>query len=811
MDSLATDSLRTDTLKKESTLKAPVKYSARDSIRYSVSGKEVFLYGDAEVTYQDINLKADYIRLDQATYQLYAEGVPDSTGKIKGKPVFKEGDKTYKADYIAYNFKTKKGKIREIKTEEGEGYLQGKNVKKNPNDELFIKNGIYSTCNLDHPHFFININKAKVTPKRIITGPAFLVVEDVPLPLAVPFGFFPKKNDRASGVIFPKYGEDRSLGFFLREGGYYFAVNDYVDLAVRGSFYTNTSYGLGSFMNYKKRYKFNGGVDVNYNERKLGEPETPQYLVTKDFFIRWNHNQDEKANPSSRFSANVNAGTSQFLRNTSYNVTNLIQNDLSSSINYSKNWQGTPYNLSVGLTHNQNVQTGAISLGLPSATFNVQSFNVFDSKKRVGKQLWYQKIRTGYTANLQNRISTIDTLLFKTNSLKNFRNGIQHSIPVTTSFTALKYLNISPSFNYTEKWVLSTIEKRFENNKEIIDTLYGFKATREYSTNVSASTTVFGMYPINRAGIVALRHVLKPSVGYSFRPDFSEPQYGYYKTYVYDSLGRTKKYSVVEQSIFGPPGAGKSSALNFGFGNLVELKTKSKKDTITGTKKILLLQAFDIRSSYNMAADSFNLGAITINGRTVVFNRINVDFGANYDAYTYNRTTGIRRNQFELKQNKRLVRFSSGSFALSGNLNPQQKQERKTTTNPADEEFLEYINNNLDDYVDFSVPWSLYVTYRMDFNADARPGVNRYTQSLLFNGDVSVTTKWKIGFNSGYDVQLKKFTPTSLDIIRDLHCWDLTFAWIPFGTRQSYTVNLKVKARVLQDLKLIRRREFYNE
>lgn len=802
------DSVKIDTLKKrKSDLNSPVKYTARDSIRYSVTGKEVFLYGDAQVLYEDIDLKADFIRLDQSKFELYAEGRKDSTGKAIGEPVFKQADKTYRSESMSYNFKSKKGKIKEVKTAEGEGYLQGKDIKKTPNDELFVRKGKYSTCNLDHPHFYINIDKAKVTKKRIITGPAYMVIEDVPLPLAVPFGFFPKSEKRASGILPIDVGEDRTLGFRLG-GGYYFAVSDHINLALTGTAFTNGSYFANASSQYVKRYKYNGNIKFGYNNRKTGEQGTPEFQLDKTYFLEWYHNQDPKATRNSRFAANVRAGSGTFLRNTTNNINNIINNDLSSSITYSKSWSNT-YNLTVGANHNQNINQKTTTLNLPNIAFNANRITPLAMlNKKSLKRHWYQEVTLSYIGKFDNRLATYDSLLFREESLKDIRNGIQHDIPVYVRFNVFKHLKINPNVNYTEKWAFSTIRKELVNKQIVIDTLYGFNSYRAYRGSIQFSTDQFiGMFTINKLGIVAIRHVMVPSIAYSYTPDFSKP---YVRT-VMDSAGKEQKYTIFDQFTYGAPDQGRSSNLNFSLGNTLGMKVKSKKDTLTGTKKIELLQQLNFSGAYNLLADSFQLSRIAVNAQTILFKKLNINFRGDYDPYTFDKTTGRNINQFEWAKNYRLARLSSANLTLSANLNPA-KRTKKTSqnTNKEYKEQLEYINSNLDNYVDFSIPWNVNLSYNMNYNGDAPVSQNYYTQSVMVSGDVNVTTKWKIIFNTSYDIEAKKVIATGMEIIRDLHCWDLNFRWIPFGPNQSYLMTLKVRATILQDLKLTRRKDFFN-
>ncbi len=813
-DTISLDTLMAS-LKKEPAIKSKIRYSAKDSIVYDITGTQVYLYRGAEVYYEDIILKADYIRIDQQKKIVYAEGVKDSTGKVVGKPVFEDAGQIYNSDYIAYNFETKKGKIREVTTQEGEGYLLANDVKKNEYDEIFIRNGKYTTCNLPHPHYYIALTKAKNTENKTVSGPAYLVVEDVPLPLAIPFGFFPRQSGRSSGVLLPEIGEDAQLGFFLRNGGYYFGFSEYVDLALRGDIYSRGSYGFNMLSRYHVRYRFNGSLAAGYNDRRFGEPETFSFSKTQDFYVRWNHNQDGKARPGTRFSANVNVASRNNYRNQrTPSISSIVQNDLSSSVSYSKNWVGTPFSLSGALAHNQNLQTGRVHLGLPRVSFNVARINPFDSKSRIGEQHWYHRIGLNYTMDAENKIDTYDSVLFKQETLSKFQNGIRHSIPVSTSFNVLKFLVLSPNLNYTERWYFSSVEKAWDGTQVITDTLSGFKTARDYSMGLNTNTRIYGMFNINRAGIVALRHVATPTLGFSYRPDFGEPAFGYYKNVQLDSAGTMGKYSIFENGIYGSPGMGKSSLLSFSLDNNFEMKVKTENDTASSTKKITLIQSLRLGASYNMAVDSMNLSMISINARTVLFNKLNLDFNAVYDPYILRMDSlGVARrlNQYEWNVNKRPGRLTSAGFAVSTNLNADAFKSKNKQENELRRKYsrmeMDYVTQHPEYYIDWTIPWSLAINYNLTYSRPMYTAV--ITQSLNFSGDLSVTPKWKIGFTSGYDFTMKEITPTALNIYRDLHCWDLAINWIPFGTYQRYSVDLKVKASILQDLKLSKRREYY--
>jgi hypothetical protein len=814
-DPLPPDSIQLSVKKKK--IQSKIKYSAKDSIVHNVINNEVYLYNGAEVYYEDVVLKAAFIKIDQKNKVVYANGVEDSTGQIKGKPVFTEGQQTYDAQELSYNFETKKGKIKEVITNEGEGYLHAKEVKKNELDEVFIKNGKYTTCNQEHPHFYIALTKAKNTADKTVSGPAYLVIEDVPLPLAVPFGFFPRLKGSSSGVVIPEIGEDRALGFFLRNGGYYFAVNEKVDLSIKGDIYSKGSYGMSSAVRYNNRYKYNGSLATGFTNRKIGEVNTAEYSLSQDFYIRWTHNQDPKAIPGSRFSAAVNiASRNNFRNNITPNIQSIIQNNLSSSVSYSKVWEGTPFSMSSSLTHSQNLQTGQVSLGLPRLNFSMSRINPFDSKNRVGPQKWYHKIGMNYTLDVENRIDTYDSLLFKSMSSNQMQNGLRHSLPISTSFNVLKYFTWSPYLNYNERWYFNSIEKSWNGTKVITDTVDGFKQARDYSLGFALSTRVYGLFNVQAFGISAIRHVLTPVISFAYRPDFSDANFGYYKTVQTDTSGKLTPYSIFQNGIYGSPGAGKSSLLTFSLDNNLEMKTKKVVDTGLVEKKVKLFESLRLTGNYNLAADSLKLSVLSVVARTLLFEKVNIDFNAAYDLYAMqaDKFGNYRRiNQLQYKNDKQLARLVSATVSLSANLNPSAFKNPNTNEqsvkvkNQLDRIDNDILRRNTVYYVDWTIPWNIAINYLLSYS---KPLNTAYTSNALnVNGDLSLTKKWKIGFSSGYDFSAKAVTLTSLNIVRDLHCWDLTVNWIPFGEYQRYSVLLKVRSSVLQDLKLTKRREFY--
>lgn len=788
-------------------IKSKVKYSATDSIVYALEEDMVFLYGKAQMNYENIELKADFISINFSTKIMYASGLPDSTGKISGMPVFSQGDDVFNAETMRYNFETKKGKISDIATKDGDSYIRGNTVKKEPDNTTFIRNGYFTTCDAPHPHYYMKSGKIKVIPEnKVVTGPAIMHIMESPTPLAIPFGFFPNKKGRSSGLIFPQYGESQQLGFFLKNGGYYLGLNDHFDLALTGDVYSRGSWRVNAMSNYAARYRFNGNVSVNYSWTKISRPEFPDYRLEKAFFIRWLHNQDSKARPGTSFSANVNAGSAQFYTFNLSSANNFLTNTFTSSIAWAKSWQGKPYNLSVSLNHNQNTQTRDISLSLPSATFNVARRTPFRRKEVVGRERWYEKIGVGYTSNFQNSISTKDTLLFKDGSLQQFRYGIQHNIPINTSFTLANYITVSPSLNYSERWYLNTINKTWdsESQRVVTDTVSGFRAARDFSAAVNMNTRIYGMLQFRKGKIAALRHVIIPTLGFSWRPDFSNDFYGYFRKVQADSTGRQVTYSIFENGLFGGPSPGKSSLLNFSLDNNLEMKVRKMTDTAEVMKKVKIFESLSLNANYNIAADSLRLSPISMAGRATILDRISLNLQASFDPYIVNEQ-GIRVNTTEWSANNRLARFSTGNFSV--NFNITRRRELKTSKGTEGE--MKDIERNRADYMDLTIPFNLFVGYNFFYQNNVTSPDQR-AQTINFSGDLSLTEAWKINFNTGYDFQQKDISYTSIGINRDLHCWVMSVNWVPFGFQQNYFFQINVKSPILQDLKLTRKTDRFD-
>lgn len=796
--------VQTDTLKIEKSsdendddFKSKVEYAARDSLFFDAEKMIVFLYGAAVVKYENMELKADYIAVDLENKTLLAAYATDSAGNKTGVPEFSQSGDKFTADEIKYNFQTKKGRIRGVYTEQGEGFIYGETVKK-LDDFEYISRGTYTTCNLPHPHYAIAARKLKVINNRkIITGPAYLTIADVPMPLAIPFGYFPNRKGQSSGIIFPAYGESAELGFFLKNGGYYFGINDYIDLALTGDIYSKGSYATQSFLRYAWRYHFNGNLSLSFSKIKTGEKELPDFSENRDFFIRWSHTQDPKARPNSIFSANVNAGSSQYFRNNISTPSNFLTNTFQSSIAWSKSFPGKPFNFSATANHSQNTQTRDMNITLPQFTFSVNRIYPFKRKLTSGQPKWYEKAGISYQTNFQNVISGKDTSIFKGDWAKRMRNGIQHSIPVSTSLQVMKYFTLTPSFNYSEKWYLRTIEKRYDalTNTILTDTVNGFKAAREFNAGVSMNTRLYGMFQFRKSKLQAIRHVLTPTLSFTYRPDFSDSFWNNYKTVQTNPEGETVRYSIYEQSLFGGPSAGRQALIGFAVDNNLEMKVKTEKDTAETVKKIKIFESLALSGNYNLAADSLKLSIISLNARTTLFDKINLNLAMAFDPYITD-SLNRRRNVFEWKENKRAGRLTSANFTTGFNILHNPKSSNQSKRN---------------DLFSYEIPFSLYVSYSLYYIKPSDYDDKTVTQTVNFNGDISLTKNWKIIYSSGYDFTLKKWSFTSLSFYRDLHCWEMRFNWVPLGGYTYWNFQINVKASVLQDLKLTKKKDYYDQ
>lgn len=831
-DSIASDSLKLQT--KGDDFDAEVEYKADGKITINNTANKIYMYKNGQVKYKDIELTADYIELNRDSNLIHATGKPDSTGAIVGKPVFKQGQQEFEADEIRYNFLTKKGIVYGVVTEQEGGFIQSGKTKLMNDSTYNMKDGKYTTCDAEHPHFYLQMTKAKVlSNKKIVTGPAYLVVEDLPIYfLFIPFGFFPNSPKYSSGFLMPTYGDEINRGFFLRDMGYYWAANDYFDLALRGDIFSKGSRWIKMHTNYRLRYKFSGGLDINFYKNVFGDKGLPDYKIQNDFAITWNHSMDSKASPNQTFSASVNFSTSQYDQNNSYSLQNYLTNTKQSSISYSRRWENTPFAMSANFRHSQNSRDTTINLTLPQMTFSVNRMYPFKSKNSSGKEKWYEKIGMSYNFDMQNSINTKEYKLFGSNLTKDWQNGIKQSIPISTSFKALKFITVSPSFNYNERWYTQQIRKAFDPVKKMVvttDTIFGFTRDFDYSVSVGASTKIYGDFmPRNpKSNIVGIRHVMTPSISFSMQPDFSNPGYGMYGNIEYfDDKGRpvSLRYPYHEGAIYGTAGAGRSGSIGLNLNNTLEMKMLNRSDTTSKEKykKIKLLDQFSISSSYNLAADSLNLSNINITARTKVAG-IDVNMGAIMDPYAYE--NGHLINVFEFAKTKKLARLTSANMSFGYSFKSKSKEEENQKTasagtdgKPAEKSEGQKIIDNarknypdIPEYADFSIPWDFRFDYSLRYskpNPVANPSVN---QTVEFNGNISLTKNWQIGFSSGLDIQKMEVSFTQFNVFRDMHCFQMSLNLVPFGYRQSYSFTIRATAAMLQDLKLSKQESFYDK
>lgn len=817
-----------------------VKYRSEDSIRFDILHRKAFLFKDAVVEYEDIELKADYIEIDFSKNELYASGVADAHGNIIGNPVFKQGEYTFQTHEIKYNFKTKKGKIWEVITSEGEGYIHGEQIKKLDDNSSFIKKGKYTTCELEHPHFEIAFTKAKVIPNdKIVTGPAYLSFGGVPTILAIPFGYFPIQKGRQSGIIMPTFGESANRGFYFENFGYYFGISDNLDLLLAGDLYTRGSWAAKVRSNYIFRYKYRGNVNISFAQNFFGEKLTPSFYKTNDFKLYWDHQQDPKSNPITRFSAHIDIVSRTFNTYNPSSVRDYLSNQYTSKLNFSTNFRDVFY-FDATASYSQSTLTGIIDLALPDMSMSVNQFYPFRKKNRTGTLKWYDNISLKWSSQLANKVQTYDSLLLKAETWENLQLGMKHAIPLTIPIKLGKNINWNSSFQFTEKWYLQSIHQSFmvdttngENRPDILYQLQrDFYALHDFDLSTSLTTKVYVMYKMKKGWLRAVRHVITPNVSFTYTPNLSKQYRG---TYFNTISGEEITYSYFANAIFGDISARSSAIARLSISNNLEMKVRSRKDTISGMKKVVLIENLTLSTYYNFFADSFNLAPLSITGRTTLFKQLYVTFNMLFDPYSYH-DNGKRVNVTEWSKNRRFYRFSSTdvSIGLNFTLNQDLFQGKSKPEQPAGEVPKEdaslFTENSLGMPTrrpDFNNPWSVTINYTFAYTtrdnpyfymATTRPfydpllAKKKYNQEIIqtlnVSGDINVTKKWKVGFTTGYDFIQKNLSYTSLDIYRDLHCWEMRFNWIPFGMRKGWSFTINVKASVLQDLKYNMKRDF---
>ncbi|OEK07680.1 organic solvent tolerance protein OstA [Flavivirga aquatica] len=838
---ISQDSTLTDSIKpKKDLLENIVIYHANDYTRFNQKKKKLYLYNEAKIEYGDMNITGGNITINYNTNTVYAKGIIDSIGEYTQKPIFTQGTNVVEPDSIVFNTDSKKALIYNSKTEQGEGTVIAQITKKENDSVYFLKNAKYTTAeDLDDPEYYIKLRKAKINPgKKIVTGLANLFIYDVPTPIGVPFGFFPQSEKHTSGIIIPTFGEQDDRGFFLQNGGYYFAISDYTDLAVLGDYYTNGSYGLRLENTYAKRYRYRGNVSFRYENNITSERGFPNYSKGTIYNLRWSHTQDSKANPSSRFSASVNLGSSNYYQASSnqVNVANRLNNSLSSSVSYSKTFQGEPeVNLSLTATHSQNTNTEVINMTLPTLQGSVGRIYPFASKTGSKKGI-IQNINLQYNLRGENRIQTTDSLFFKKEMFDDAKIGFQHTIPLSTNFKLFKHFSLSASSNFNEVWTFKTIDRAYDpiERTPIDETINGFDSFRTYNFSTSLGTTVYGMFNLEKEGedrkIKAIRHVMRPSISYNINPAFDK----YYETYeVISADGLTTsdvEYTRFENGAFGAPNKNFSSSVGISLSNNIEAKVKDKDSTATEAKKVILLNNLNFSTAYNIAGDSLQWSPVRMSGGTQLFkNQMSVNFGATLDPYALD-NNNKKIDKFNIDNNGSLFRLTSANLTTSWSFS-SKKGDNKGSKDKNIEENLRgggrnddlfgvsedfanrQINEDKDkkdkepsEFYNFKIPWSLRLAYTVNYSNTRREN-EISSHSLMFSGDIEMSDKWSIGASSGYDFKNLGFTTTQLRFERDLLSWRMNFSWTPFGTYKSWNFFIGIKSSILRDLKYEKRRQ----
>lgn len=853
-DTSLRDSLYKDTVRKsKSALEEPVSYSAKDSITFDYTNSRAHLFGGSQVNYQNLQLTADDISLSLDSSLVHASGRPDSTGAIQGKPLFKQGEDEYEPDRISYNFKTRKAFISNVYTQEGEGFMQSREGKRDSSGVMYVQNGKYTTCDAEHPHFYVSLTRAKMHPgKNVIFGPAYLVVEDVPLPLAIPYGFFPFSSSYKSGFIMPTYGDETTRGFYLRDGGYYFAINDKVDLKVLGEFYTKGSWGLSAQTNYKKRYRFGGNFYFSYQNTKEGEKNMPDYSVSKSFKLTWSHRQDAKANPTQTFSASVNFATSSYERNnltSMYNPESYTQSTRTSSVSYSKSFSKVGLTLSGTFNLSQNMRDSSISVTLPTLSISQSRFNPFKRKKAAGKERWYEKIAMSYTGTLANSINTKEDKLFHSSLVKDWRNGMRHQVPISASFSVLNYINVTPSFTFTDRMYTHKVMQGWDTERQDVqrDTVYGFYNVYNYNMSISANTKLYGMYrPMPWFGgkkIAAIRHVFTPTVSFSYAPDFSQSRFGFYDSYVKtDANGNvsTVSYSPFSGMMYGTVGQGMTGSVTMDVANNIEMKVRTDKDS-TGYRKISLIDELGGSLSYNMAAKRRPWSDLNLRARIKLTKKYTYSMNAVFATYAYEKDENGRvyvGDHTEWSRG-RFGRFQGTAQNISYSISNETfrklfgKKHRATTSDDElDEELDEEeetdptmqnvdpdrkkgktganqeSNGDVDEdgYLKFSLPWSINIGYGVTIRENTQGRFNdkrmRYpyklSHTLNISGNIRISEGWNINFSSGYNFNMHKLSMTTASLSRDLHCFQMSCSMV-ISPYTSYNFTFACKAGTLAD------------
>lgn len=839
-------------------IETAVTFSASDSL--VLEGlNNAYLYGDGTVEYQDFKLNSAQIRMELDSSTVYAAGIADTAGVVQGQPVFKDKSGEYESETMKYNFKTERGYITGVITEQQDGFLQGGRAKRMDDGSFYVEDGKYTTCD-DHenPHFYFQLTRAKVRPdKDVVTGPGYMVLADVPLPLALPFGYFPFSKKYSSGVIFPSFGDDYNLGFYLRDGGYYFAINDNVDLALTGELYTKGSWGLSGHLNYVKRYRYRGTFDISFLNTVYGDKGAPDYQKMRNFQVVWSHSQDAKANPNLNFSASVNFATSGYSRNdlNSYYNSSFTENTKSSTVNMTYRFPSSKWSLSATANIAQRSQDSTLQVSFPNLTVTMSQTAPFKRKKSVGGEKWYEKIKMSYSGRFQNSLTSGQDEFFKKNLIKDWKNGMQHSLPISATFSLFKYINVSPSISINDRMYTSKIRRQWDTqaSREVQDTTYGFYNIFDFNVSMGFDTKIYGFWkPMKFLGdkVQMIRHVLTPTVSFGWNPDFGNPGWGIYNYYYYtDQAGNQQRrdYSYFSHGIFNVPGRGKSGVVSVNLANNLEMKVKSDKDS-TGVKKISLIENLSLSESYNFAADSLRLSPLQANIMLRLVKNFNLNINSTWDPYVYKLNssgTPVQVNRLRIQEGKGLYRLSSAGTSLSYTFNNDTFRRKKDNDNNKDrddngygdeededtehESFSDMASrkrekkgksdsgqsSDSDGYASWQFPWSLSINYSVsygygDFDYDKMEYKGRWTQNLSFNGNIRLTKNWNFSFSASYDFTLHKLAYMNCSISRDIHCFTMSASFVPVGPYKSYNFHIAVKSSLLKDLKYDQRSRAQN-
>ncbi len=860
IDSLGERKPMTRIIHEKVDLSSPVTFSAEDSL-LMLGQQNAYLYGNSNVEYGEFKLNSAEIRMELDSNTVHANGVVDSVGELTGNPVFQQGSDEYESKQMSYNFKTQRGYLTDIITEQGEGFLTGGKAKKMEDGSFFAENGRYTTCeDHEHPHFYFQLTRAKVRPgKDVVTGPGYMVLADVPLPLALPFGYFPFSDKYSSGIIFPSVGDDYNRGFYLRDGGYYFAINDNIDLALRGEIYTKGSWGVSAHSSYVKRYKFRGSFDVSFLTTVYGDKGSPDYQKMKNFQVVWSHQQDAKANPNLTFSASVNFATSGYTRNdlNSYYSSAFTENTKSSTINATYRIPNSKWSFSATANISQRSQDSTLSVSFPNLNVTMSQLAPFKRKKSVGGEKWYEKIKLSYSGQFQNSLTSSQSTFFKKNLIKDWRNGMRHSVPVSATFSLFSYINVSPSIQLNDRMYTSKIRRQWDTqaSREVQDTTYGFYNIFDFNMSMAFDTKVYGFYkPMKFLGdkVQMIRHVLTPTVSFNWNPDFGNPMWGAYNYYVYtDQAGNNRRvdYSYFSHGIFGVPGRGKSGAISVNLANNLEMKVKDENDS-TGYRKISLIENLSLSQSYNFAADSLRLSPLQANIMIRLVKNFNLNLNTTWDPYVYKLdANGSPRqvNRYRWQEGKGLLKLASTgtSFSYTFNNDTFRRKKKDDQNEPGNEgededgfdgngqpneddsfsnraearrnknKKKEEDNSDSDGYAKWEFPWSVSVNYSVsygygEFDKEKMDYKGRWNQNLSINGNFRPTKNWNFSFSTSYDFNAHKIAYMNCSVSRDLHCFTMSASFVPFGPYKSYNFHIAVKASMLKDLKYDKRSQRNN-